>query len=124
MKKIVLLLAIVFLLVGCQPKDTVEISTDEGDVTIESSISEGADWCEAGSNWQMTTTTQQGEANAQWIIQGLVDSGEYAGLCHVQYTAQTPEGESVVDYYFSEDGESGYFEMEVNGQTIKQEWNG
>jgi hypothetical protein len=52
-------------------------------------------------------------------------SGEYAGLCHVIMSAQGAEGEVMTaDYYFSEDGESGYYEMEVNGQTFKQEWHG
>ncbi len=63
-------------------------------------------------------------SNAQWIIEELITTGEYSGLCHIVYTAETPEGDVQIDYYFSENGESGYFEMNVNGQVIKNEWHG
>ena len=49
--------------------------------------------------------------------------GQYEGLCHIVMNFQGPEGEMVWDYYISEDGETGYLEMEMNGQTITQEWH-
>ena len=65
------------------------------------------------------------EASAQWKIQGIMDSGDYAGLCHVISVTQTPLGDTTIDYYFAEDKESGYFEMKLpNGQVVKQEWHG
>lgn len=125
MKKTLLisLLLVVVFLIGCGTSKTT-ITSEQGDVEIETSGLDSDEWCQAGAEWKMTSTMDQGPASAQWIIEGLVTSGEYAGLCHVIYTADTPEGETRMDYYFSEDGESGYFEMEMNGQTIKQEWNG
>ena len=61
--------------------------------------------------------------NGEWRVIGLGTSGKYSGLCHVKYTATTADGETVgMDYWFTEDGESGIIEMEVMGQTITQEW--
>jgi len=118
-----------------ETKEKIEIQQkEEGDgVEIEGveptmealATSKGTEWCKAGEQWEFSTAHEGIDASAQWEIQGIVDSGEYAGLCHVISTAQTPMGETAMDYYFSEDGESGYVEMKMpNGQTIKQEWTG
>jgi hypothetical protein len=103
-------------------KMTVE--TDDAKVTVETNAKEMKGWCDAGTQWKYAATTDQGNANAQWKVVGLMDSGEYKGLCHVVYEGTGPNGEkSTMDYYFTEDGESGYFEMNVNGQKFKQEWS-
>ena len=99
------------------------IETDEGTVNVKSDMKNTDEWCATGSNWDYSATTDAGNANAEWKIVGLINSGEYDGLCHVKYTATGPEGDVIMDYYFSEDGESGYFEMNVGGQVIKQEWS-
>ena len=103
---------------------SVHLETDEGEVDIKYSGMDGDEWCQEGAEWQMSATTDEGNSNAQWLIEGLINSGEYSGLCHVLYTAETPDGDVQIDYYFSENGESGYFEMNVNGQVIKNEWHG
>ena len=110
---------------GNNKKMTVKTTTKDGDaeVTVKSNMKNTDDWCAEGSNWQYAGTTDTGNANAEWKIVGLMKSGEYNGLCHVKYTATTPQGDTVMDYYFSEDGNSGYFEMDMNGQKIKQEWS-
>ncbi len=59
----------------------------------------------------------------EWKVIGLGTSGKYSGLCHVKYTAQTADGEVGMDYHFSEDGESGFIEMDIMGQKITQEWS-
>ena len=104
---------------------TIETTTEDGDakVIVKSDIKNTDDWCMEGSNWNYEATTDQGNANAEWKVVGLINSGEYKGLCHVKYTATGPEGDAIMDYYFSEDGESGYFEMNVGDQVIKQEWS-
>lgn len=151
MKKIYLfisLLLLIVLLVGCQKAaekaaeeameeqikaetggeaevniegDSMTIETDEG--TIEVKGVEGDDWCMEGTEWTFTSNAPEADANAQWIIKGLVSSGEYTGLCHVEYTIDIDGQVTTMDYYFEEDGENGYFEMEINGQKIKQEWH-
>ncbi|MBW2986281.1 hypothetical protein KY333_02835 [Candidatus Woesearchaeota archaeon] len=89
------------------------------------STSPDDEWCKEGANWNFESTDSEIDASAQWEIKGLVSDGEYAGLCHVLYTAQTPLGETTMDYYFAENKESGYFEMKLpNGQVVKQEWTG
>ncbi|MBU1623243.1 MAG: hypothetical protein KJ597_06735 [Nanoarchaeota archaeon] len=103
---------------------SMHIETDEGEVDIEYSGTNNGEWCQEGAEWKMTANTDEGATNAQWMIEGLINSGEYSGLCHVVYTAEGPEGEEArMDYYFSEDGETGYFEMNIDGQVFKQEWN-
>jgi len=104
-------------------KQEMKIETDEGTIEVKSDMKNTDEWCAAGSTWDYTATTDAGNANAEWNIIGLINSGEYSGLCHVKYIATTPQGDSTMDYYFSEDGESGYFEMDVGGQVIKQEWS-
>ncbi len=108
---------------------TVEttVKTEEGEqtTTITGTAGSKADeWCPEGGDWKMQTTGVQGEATATWKIDKLEKSGKYAGLCHVIYTAQTPEGEMKIEYWFDENGENGYMEMEVGGQKITQEWHG
>lgn len=104
---------------------TSTVKTDEGDQTTTVTGTEGSDsWCPEGGEWKMTSTGAQGDMNAEWEIDKLMTSGKYEGLCHVIYTADTPDGKMTMDYYFSEDGESGYFIMDMNGQKIEQEWSG
>lgn len=100
------------------------IKTDEGDVNIETKGLDSGEWCKQGAEWKMTANMQEGMGNAQWIIQGLETTGEYAGLCHVVYTVQGDGQEMKMDYYFNEAGDSGYMEMDVNGKKMKQEWHG
>lgn len=103
---------------------TVTTSTEEGTQTTTVTGSQvTGDWCQAGGNWTMASTGAQGEVNATWKIDKLETSGQYAGLCHVVYTVESAQGPVTVNYWFEEGGKNGYFEMVVNGQTIKQEWH-
>ncbi|MBD3304500.1 hypothetical protein GF343_05110 [Candidatus Woesearchaeota archaeon] len=116
-----------------ETKEKIEIQQKEDGVEIEGveptmealATSKGPEWCKAGEQWKFSTAHEGIDASAEWEIQGIVESGEYAGLCHVVSTAQSPLGETKMDYYFAEDGESGYFEMKMpDGKVIKQEWTG
>ena len=102
-------------------KTTIE--TDEGKVEVEYSNGNTGEWCEAGAEWKYAAEMETGTTNAKWTNEGIVESGKYVGLCHVVYTSTGPEGSAEMNYYFSEDGESGYFEMDVNGQKIASEWS-
>jgi hypothetical protein len=105
----------------------IKVETDKGEqtITIKGTAGEkGDEWCPEGGDWKMESSGVQGEATASWRVERLETSGKYAGLCHVIYTAQTPEGEMKVEYWFDETGEKGYYEMEVGGQKITQEFNG
>jgi curli biogenesis system outer membrane secretion channel CsgG len=137
MKKLFLaiaLLAVIAMLCGCGEKTTVtktgeyesEITTEEGEVKISGTV--GAEsWCPAGGDWTATWTapgTEGGAGTATWKVDKLMTSGKYEGLCHVIYTSTTEEGTTTVDYYFSEDGESGYWEMVMpDGSTFSQEFH-
>ena len=120
---------------GNETKERLEIMQKEnGDLEIEPveptmealATSKGPDeWCKAGEQWSFEAEQAGMDASAKWTIHGIVDSGEYAGLCHVISVTQTPLGETTIDYYFAEDGETGYFEMKLpDGQVVKQEWHG
>lgn len=115
-----LLVAIIFI-VGCSNgAETTEqtVETEDGDVKIETTTT-GDDWCSPGSNWQTTST----DGSASWVVDELVTSGKYAGYCHVIYTSNADGEEVRMDYWFDESGDNGYVEMEVNGQTIVQEYH-
>ncbi len=120
--KNILSIFLVLFLIGCAgPAYKQTIETDEGQVTIEGTGTD--EWCQAGTNWQWSGSAPEGDSTATWEIQELVASGQYAGLCHVVYEANTPDGTVTMNYYFSEDGESGYVEMDINGQKFSQEWS-
>ncbi|MBW2991078.1 hypothetical protein KY348_05240 [Candidatus Woesearchaeota archaeon] len=102
-------------------KDKVTVETEEG--TVEVTGTDNDEWCQEGAEWTFTSKQPEEQGDARWIIKGLISSGEYAGLCHVEYTFESEGETGKMDYYFSEDGESGYFEIEAGGQKIKQEWS-
>lgn len=134
MKKIlaiVSVIAMLLFLVGCGNEIAEEMAEQQMeaemgenvDVEIESSGFDSDEWCQEGAQWSYTATAPgAGGSNAQWNIVGLVESGQYEGLCHVLYVAEGPDGNAEMNYYFSEDGESGYFEMDINGQKMVSSW--
>jgi len=144
MKKIIILSLILLLfIVGCAEEiveeqmesslgENVEVDIEEGKTTIETEdlkveiettgVNTG-EWCEAGAEWKYATKMEIGTTNAKWTNEGMVESGKYDGLCHVVYTSEGPTGTAEMNYYFSENGESGFFEMDVNGQKITSEWS-
>ena len=114
-----------FLLIACNNNptgqavvDTVTIQSEQGKSTVM--VREGdSSWCSEGSQWKMTGA----EGNAEWVIQGIVSSGKYAGYCHVSYDIDSADTQADIDYYFNEDGD-GYQVMNVNGQMFETEWKG
>jgi hypothetical protein len=130
MKKILLLVSLLValvLVVGCSPAAEVEdesVTIESEDGTVEITGSGGEGWCDEGSEWKMDAVAEGSDVNAVWMIKGQVSSGEYAGLCHVEYSVESEGQEMTADYYFSEGGETGYIEMEINGEVMKTEWGG
>lgn len=129
------ILIILILMVGCQ-KQTFETGADVDnqhteinikdesmDGKIEVDVIESDSWCKAGSQWKFAGATDQGAQTGSWKILELVKTGKYAGLCHIIWEAQNIEGSTKMEYYFSENGENGYYEIDVNGQKIAQEWH-
>jgi uncharacterized protein YceK len=127
MKKILIMLLVFSILIfGCAKtaERTVTTTTEDGQQTTTVTGTAGADdWCPVGGNWEMTSTGAEGEMDAEWKIMGLETSGKYAGLGHVLYTVDSPQGDMTMNYWFEESGEDGYVEMEMNGQKITQEWH-
>ncbi len=124
---------LVLLIVGCKrtvvTEDGTKVTTTQtgGKVDYEATTEEGkvtgtqtsAEWCAAGSNWQYAAST--GAETATWKVIGY-GTGKYAGLCHVLYTAQSAEGTTTMDYYFSQDGKSGYYEIKTpDGQVMSMQ---
>ncbi|MFH0870143.1 MAG: hypothetical protein V1866_03740 [archaeon] len=102
-------------------KGSIQVTTDEGKIEA-TGVGDGKSWCQEGAEWKFTSSNPAEQANVKWDIKGLVASGEYSGLCHVEYTVVSEGQTNKIDYYFSQDGKSGYFEMDAGGQKIKQEW--
>ena len=146
MKKIflaIVLLAVVISLTACGPTTegdvettttvedgetkTVTTTTTTEDETVTTTVTgtEGVDsWCPEGGDWSMTVEGTETTGESTWKVDKLISGGQFDGLCHVVYTATSPEGDVVIDYYFNEGGTEGFFEMDMNGQKITQEWHG
>lgn len=138
MKKILALLSVLacmLIIAGCEEaaektidsdtssdgiKTKTTVTTDEGEkVVVEGNAKNTDSWCQAGSEWKATAT----ESTTKMIIVGLETSSKYAGLCHVTYDIAA-EGKTInADYYFSQDGASGYQVMDIGGQKIESEWS-
>ena len=127
MKKALLvsLIAVLVLVVGCglsTPTKTV-VNTGEGNVVVTTESQGAGGWCPAGGQWKYAANVEQGAATGEWKVIGLESSGKYTGLCHVTY-AMNQNGQNInVEYWFTENGESGFYQMDVNGQKIEQEWH-
>lgn len=144
MKKILfLVLVLSVVLMGCNPAekaaeiqmesqtgadvdiegDTTTITTEEGDTTVTSTVKNSDEWCQVGTEWKLTSTEAE-TGNAEWKVQGIVTSGQFEGLCHITYRAESAGETVAMDYYVDESGENGYFEMDLNGQKYTSEWHG
>ncbi|MBN2368469.1 hypothetical protein JXC34_05615 [Candidatus Woesearchaeota archaeon] len=100
----------------------VTIESDEGKVEIESNIEDSEEWCKEGSNWKMTATGEE-EGSANMVIKGLMTSGKYEGLCHVEYIIVSEGETTTMDLYLDEEG-GGYQVVQADGQTFEMEWHG
>lgn len=131
MKYLMLGLVTVMLLSGCSQNsmtgqtvkkdgDTMVIEDKDDDVVVRATQGSG-DWCDEGADWSWISGQEQ--AQAKWEVKGIVGSGDYKGFCHIEYIMENPQGTTRMNYYISEDQESGYLEMQLpDGQTFKQEW--
>ncbi|MDD5605781.1 MAG: hypothetical protein PHR51_00365 [Patescibacteria group bacterium] len=117
MKKGWLLVTVVmaaFVLTACGGA-TKTITTDEG--TVTTNVGNTTSWCQTGADWNYQGNDGQ---EGSWKIVELVSGGKYDGLCHVTFNGMGTD----MDYYFNEDGETGYVEMVMpNGQKVSQSWS-
>ena len=133
MKKLIITLVLIsaLLLVGCRTaleesmEQQIEADSELENVDIETSGSnvDPDEWCQAGAEWKFAGTTEEGDSSAKWTIEEKVSGRKYDGLCHVVYEGTGPTGQARMDYYFDEDGENGFIEWEINGQTFSSEWH-
>jgi hypothetical protein len=99
------------------------VNTDEGTTEIQGSGGDSSSWCQTGANWNMNTTGSENDGSMDWEIEGIEESGKYAGYCHVVYAVDTENAQGNIEYYFDEEG-SGFMVMNINGQKIESEWTG
>jgi len=138
MKKIILAAALLMAITACSngitgqavnnPDDSTPKTDGKPDMVVQNdegvmTANKGSGgWCDEGADWSWMAP---GEGSAQWEVKGIVSTGEYAGLCHIEYKMQSSEGETRMDYYINENQDKGYYEMTLpDGQTIKQQWTG
>ncbi len=95
--------------------------TEEQTSTVKGNYGSGG-WCDKGADWNVASAGQYGDSTSTWKVVGLETTGTYAGYCHVLFTSQTARGETTMDYWFSEDKKSGYYEMDINGEKYTQVW--
>jgi len=100
------------------------IENEDGKTEIDVKTGDEDSWCQEGTEWSSTTSGNEEVAGtAKMMIVGIVDSGTYAGFCHVTYDVDSAETQADIDLYFDEEG-SGYQVMNINGQTFESEWTG
>jgi hypothetical protein len=145
MKKILLLLVLLLLVVGCTTGVTedameeqleaeggeAEVEIDGEDVYIEYSDGENEiiidgntgdnDWCMGNAAWNMQVTGEDGTVST-WVSE-FEDSGEYEGLCHLTFTSEGPEGSSLVETWYTEDGAVSHTEITNDGETVTMDYN-
>lgn len=111
--KVLLAILALFALMACSTGPT-------GSAVLDDTINEVGGWCDEGSDWSWMA---DGKGSAKMEVQGIIESGKYKGLCHITFSVESTDGQMNMDYYISEDEETGYVEMEMpNGQTVTQEW--
>jgi len=124
MRKMLALFAVlaVLALAGCKAGETV-YTADDGKTTVTADVKNTGDWCQAGSEWKMSSTAEEQPSNVKMVIEGIVSGGKYDGYCHVTYDVTSEENQANIDFYFNEEGD-GYQVMVVNGQTYESAWSG
>jgi len=142
LKKIILvlsLLCVFALAIGCQEvkeagleaklesegMGDANVDLEKGEITVETEsganvkiegFKEG-EWCPKDA--KVTAESSQGEMIVNFV--GIVEGGEFNGLCHKVMEVEGPTGPMEVNVYVSEDGE-GFQVLSYNGQEIKQEY--
>ena len=124
MKKLLLIISItiLLLLVGCGSKETFNPDSSGSDI-VKKTVSgkSSGDWCPSGDEWNFKGTfpgPTEG-TDSTWKIDKIMTSGKYAGLCHVFYSGNVEGNKISIDFYFTEDN-TGFWEIDVQGQKIVQ----
>ena len=88
-------------------------SDDGTDYEIEAS-GDGDEWCDDDAAFNIQAT---GANSGQyiWEVVGIVNSGEYNGLCHMKAYLETPDGTIESDYYVDEEGETVHMQLSSSG---------
>ena len=127
MKKILSLFVILFLfilVIGCQevkeetlePKGEIIIETEEGSSVKIEGFKEG-EWCPKDAQISISST----DGDLVMNIVGIVESGEFEGLCHKLTELDSATGIMKVNIYVDEKGK-GFQVIESGEQIIKQEY--
>lgn len=117
MKHFIGILALLFIVIGCT-SNTTTVESESRETQIEVSGTGTGEWCPKGST--VNTDSPQGTVSAE--VRGVVDSGKYAGYCHMVTSLNMQGQQAEIDYYFDENG-SGYQVMDINGQTVETRWH-
>jgi hypothetical protein len=113
---------LLLLLNGCRQTTVVQPSSEQVDDLSKVKGSEFDDWCRAKSNWGYSSTEE--DLDIRWVVKGFVESGEYTGLCHVEYTQKAGEETWKTNYYLDKEGTLKHMEfVDENGQKVRQEIN-
>jgi len=100
---------------------TITSETDEGTVTITGSEGSG-DWCDEDLFMNVEgMNTETGELSYTVEFEGIVESGEYEGLCKGKVIMDTEEGTLDYTYWFDEDEEHGH--VIIVGDGIYSSYN-
>jgi len=112
------------LVIGCQevkeetlePKGEIIIETEEGSSVKIEGFKEG-EWCPKDAQISISST----DGDLVMNIVGIVESGEFEGLCHKLTELDSATGIMKVNIYVDEKGK-GFQVIESGEQIIKQEY--
>ena len=96
--------------------EEITVKTESGTEIKVEGFKEG-EWCPKGAI--VTANSDEGDMTVEFV--GILDQGEFSGLCHKIMNVQGPSGPMEVNVYVNEDGK-GFQVVDYNGQEFKQEY--
>lgn len=117
----ILVMILLVVIGGCSNSGEVKVDEDDSlnvNVASENDAGSDDDWCNEGS----VVDVSDSSGAYRFEVLGIVESGEYEGMCHSRYVVDSEGDSGVMDYYVDEDG-NGFQVMTMNGETTKIQWS-
>jgi hypothetical protein len=102
---------------------SMTVETDDGTATITTSGTDSDEWCNEDLAVSVNVEGQDG-GSYQWDVVGIVESGEYKGLCHMKSYLNSPNGKIESDYYMGEDGDIAHMKVNSEGLDFDLDYEG
>ena len=101
----------------------IEYSDDDRDIVIQGENLGGDDWCNDNAAVNIVATGED-SGTYQWEVLGIVESGDYEGLCHMRTYMESDGATIEADYYTNEEGETVHMDMNTDGMEYDFDYSG